>query len=54
MQEFTDFETEIQAQEAVTKYVTMYITKELYDGVEQLKSTYKGKKRIDIIKSSQT
>ena len=53
LQEFTDFETEIQAQEAVTKYVTMYITKELYDGVEQLKSTYKGKKRIDIIKSSQ-
>ena len=52
LQEYTDFTTEIQAQKAVTKYITMYITKDLSENVEKFKKIYPGKKRIDIIKSS--
>lgn len=52
LQEFSNFTTEIQAQKAVTQYVTQYITKELADSINKFKESYPGKKRIDIVKSN--
>ncbi|KLU63892.1 ATP-dependent RecD-like DNA helicase [Desulfosporosinus acididurans] len=54
LQEFSDFTTEIQAQKAVTQYVTLYVTKELADSVNKFKESYPGKKRIDIVKSNKS
>ncbi len=50
--EFASFNNEIETREAVTKYVTEYITTELGETVDNYKKEYKGKKRLDVIKSS--